>query len=218
MSDSEVHIKQGYITEFFHAGKMAHSSTHSEHLWSGWEHSEVVGGAFQQWWQWCERQSQILDSSAQLSHHKMKSISISSSAQIGGLRSRNLVRSWILASVHWKQWQQCWNIAKFMPGGSGECPRSNRKNTVSKLVKTYWISTRLMATVSWFTPLPVTRCGITGVSQSQKCSPRNGDVNSSLKKKFKTHSSEGKVIWTVFWDSEAVILLDFLEPRQTIKL
>ena len=42
MSDSEVHIKQGYITEFFHAGKMAHSSTHSEHLWSGCEHSEVV--------------------------------------------------------------------------------------------------------------------------------------------------------------------------------
>ena len=36
------------------------------------------------------------------------------------------------------------------------------------------------------------------------------------KKKFKTQPSAGKVMCTVFWDSKGVILLDFLEPRQTI--
>jgi hypothetical protein len=37
-----------------------HSSTLAERLWrpkSGCERSEAVGGAFQQWWQWCERQA-----------------------------------------------------------------------------------------------------------------------------------------------------------------
>ena len=41
-------------------------------------------------------------------------------------------------------------------------------------------------------------------------------MNSSSKKKFKTLLSAGKVICTVFWDRKAVIVLDFLEPGQTI--
>ena len=41
-------------------------------------------------------------------------------------------------------------------------------------------------------------------------------VNSPSKKKFKTLPSAGKVICTVFWDRKGVILLDFLEPGQTI--
>jgi len=46
------------LTEFLHAeknGTQWHSLTLSEGLWgpnSGWEHSDAVGGAFQQWWQW----------------------------------------------------------------------------------------------------------------------------------------------------------------------
>ena len=41
-------------------------------------------------------------------------------------------------------------------------------------------------------------------------------VNSPSKKKFKTLPSAVKVMCTVFWDRKGVILLDFLEPRQTI--
>jgi len=41
-------------------------------------------------------------------------------------------------------------------------------------------------------------------------------VNSPSKKKFKTLPSAGKVMCTVFWDRKGVILLDFLEPGQTI--
>jgi len=37
-----------------------------------------------------------------------------------------------------------------------------------------------------------------------------------IEKKFKTLPSAGKVMCTVFWDRKGVILLDFLEPRQTI--
>ena len=40
-------------------------------------------------------------------------------------------------------------------------------------------------------------------------------VNSPLKKKFKMLASAGKVMCTVFWERKGVILLDFLEPRQT---
>ena len=41
-------------------------------------------------------------------------------------------------------------------------------------------------------------------------------VNSPSKKKFKTLLSVGKVMGTVFWARKGVILLDFLEPGQTI--
>jgi len=41
-------------------------------------------------------------------------------------------------------------------------------------------------------------------------------VNSPSKKKFKTLPSAGKVMCTVFWNRKGVILLDFLEPGQTI--
>jgi len=40
------------------------------------------------------------------------------------------------ASMHWKQWWQCWNITKFAPGGSRECSHRNRKNIICKFVRT----------------------------------------------------------------------------------
>ena len=46
------------VTEFLHVEKNCfswHSSKFAEHLWtpnSGCEHTEVVGGVFQQWWHW----------------------------------------------------------------------------------------------------------------------------------------------------------------------
>ena len=41
-------------------------------------------------------------------------------------------------------------------------------------------------------------------------------VNSPPKKRFKALPSAGKVMCTVIWDRKGVILLDFLEPGQTI--
>ena len=40
--------------------------------------------------------------------------------------------------------------------------------------------------------------------------------HSPAKKKFKTQTSAGKVMCTVFWDRKGVILLDFLEPGATV--
>jgi len=99
--------------------------------------------------------SHVLDGHAQLSHHETKSVSISSSAQISGLWLGNCVRSWISAAMRWKRWWQCWNIAKFAPGGSHECSHRNIKNTVCKFVRTYWTNTRLKVTVSWIASSPV---------------------------------------------------------------
>jgi hypothetical protein len=47
------------------------------------------------------KSSHVPDGHAQLSRHKIKSVSISSSAWIGGLRLRNCVRSWISAAMHY---------------------------------------------------------------------------------------------------------------------
>ena len=51
---------------------------HSVGPHSGCEHCEAVSDAFQQQQQWCERH--VPESHAQLSHHKMKSVSIGSSS------------------------------------------------------------------------------------------------------------------------------------------
>ena len=43
-----------------------------------------------------------------------------------------------------------------------------------------------------------------------------GNMNSPLKEMFKTQPSVGRVTCTAFWDRKGMILMDFLEPRQTI--
>jgi len=52
------------------------------------------------------------------------------------------------------------------------------------------------------------------MSQSQNSKWQH--VSFQLKKKLKMYPSAGKVMCTAFWDWKGVILLDFLEPRQTI--
>ena len=137
--------------------------------WCGGWHVSAVATAT-----W--KTSHVLDSHAQLSHHEMKSVSISSSVQIDGLQLGNCVWSWISASVHWKWWWQHWNIAKFAPGGSHECSHRNVKNTLCKFVRTYWTNTRLKVTVSWIASSPVTKRGLTTTSRSQNGSPWSGDL------------------------------------------
>ena len=52
--------------------------------------------------------------------------------------------------------------------------------------------------------------------ESKRQSTEWRHVNSPSKKKVKMLPSEGKVMCTVLWDRKRVILLDFLEPGQTI--
>ena len=108
------------------------------------------------------------------------------------------------------------NIAKFEPDGSHRCSHWNIQKTICTLVRTWWTNARLKVTVSYIAWLPVMRCGVTTTSCSQNGSLWNGDVSFPSKKKFKMQPSADKVMCTLFWDSKGVILLDFLEPRQTI--
>ena len=57
--------------------------------------------------------SHVQDSHAQLSHHEIKSTSTS----LSGLQPGICIQSWILTSMHWKQWWQYWNVIKFVLGG-----------------------------------------------------------------------------------------------------
>jgi len=127
--------------------------------------------------------SHVPDSHARLSHHEMTSVSISSSARIGGLWIEKCVRSWISASMRWKRWWQCWNITKFAPGGSHECSYRNIKNTAFKFVRTSWTNTRLKVIFSSITSSPVTRCGVTTTSRSQNGSPWSGNMCISNRRK-----------------------------------
>lgn len=143
VSDTEVPMKQRCWIKFLSAEKKWHpwhSLMLAEHLWkpnSRCEHAEVVGGVFQQWprtvaW----KTSHVLDSNAQLSHHKMKSILISSSMQILRLQPENSVQSWISVSVHWKRWLQCWNITKFEQG--------DPTNAHTETERTLWVFQHLL--------------------------------------------------------------------------
>jgi len=58
----------------------------------------------------------------------------------------------------------------------------------------------------------VPRHGVETMSQSQNSGPWTSNMNSLSKKKFKMQSLVGKVMCTVFWDGNGMILMDFLEP------
>ena len=94
----------------------------------------------------------------------------------------------------WKQWWQCWNIAKFAPGGSHKCSHRNIKNTVCKFVGTYWINTRVRVTVSWIASSTVTRRGVTITSRSQNPSPWSGDMWIPHQRKNSRHCPH-RVTW-----------------------
>lgn len=120
---------------------------------------------------------------AQLLHHKMKSILITSFTQITESQPGSCVRSWILVSVHWKRYWQCWNITTLAPGTSHKCSARNSKNMVHKFVRTlYWTNANTKETVSWIAALLVMRCGVTTTRRSQNGSLWSGDMNSPLKK------------------------------------
>lgn len=72
-------------------------------------------------------------------------------------------------------------------------------------------------TVSGIVSLMVARCGVTIMSQSQNKTHVVTTSEFPIVEKFKMQPSVGKVMCTYFQDSKRVILLDFMELRQTIK-
>lgn len=130
--------------------------------------------------------------------HKMKSILIRASMQIGRLWPGSSVWSWILASVYWKQWWQCWN----------KCSHKKRRSTICRFVRTCWANRRLI------TSLAVMSCNVTATSQRQNDSLWSDDVKSSSKKKFRMQPWMGEVMYTVSSGRKGMIFLDFLEPEQ----
>jgi len=76
----------------------------------------------------------------------------------------------------WKWRWQCWNITKFAPGGSQECSHGNRKNIISKFVRTYWTNMNLKVKVSLITLLQVKKHGVITTSQCLNSIPWVGDV------------------------------------------
>jgi len=119
--------------------------------------------------------------------------------------------------MHWKRWWQRWNIANFAPGGSHECSHRHIKNTVMQVCQDLLNQYEAKATVSWIASSLVMRCGVTTMSQSQNRSPWSGSMWIPHRRKSSRRCPQRvREMCTVFWDRKGVILLDFLEPGQTI--
>ena len=107
--------------------------------------------------------------------------------------------SLMLAACLWRPSSRCWHskvlecqpwnvIAYFVSDGSHECSYRNRKNTICKIVRTYWTNTRLKLTVSWSASLPVMRCSVITTSWSENISLWSGNVWIPHQRKSSRHS------------------------------
>jgi len=186
-SHMEAQMKQRYGIESLHMEKIAPVDIYwcllnvDRAQWDGgWSVSAVTTAM----------ESHVPDSHIQQSHHKMKSILISSSTWIGGLWSGNCLWSSVSASVLWEQWWECWNITEFVPDRSHRCSQMNRKNNVFKFVRTYWTSARLQVVVSWVALLAVMRSGVSTMNWRQNGNPWSGDVWIPLGRKSSRHSPQ----------------------------
>jgi len=124
------------------------------------------------------KESHVPEGHVQLSQHKMKSVTISSSVWISGLWPENSAQNSMSASMCWKQWWQCWNTAVVVPAGSHKCSHRN-KNNICKFIRTYGTDMRLKVTAFWIASLPLMRHDVTTSRQSQNSSPLRGDMQLS---------------------------------------
>jgi len=74
---------------------------------------------------------------------------------------------------------------------------------------------RQKVTVSWITSLLGMRCVVTPQARVKTAVHGVASCEFPLKNKLKIQPSAGKMMCTVLWGRKGVILLDFLEPRQT---
>jgi hypothetical protein len=100
-----------------------------------------------------------------------------------------------------------------VPDGSLKDHKQQRKAICSKLLAHYkvegdnFLSTIVTGDETW-----IHHCEPETKRQSMEWHP----TTSPRKKKFKAVPSAGKIMTTVFWDCEAVILIDVLPSCQTI--
>lgn len=171
----------------------SHSSALAERLWrlnSGYEHSEMVSGEFQQWQQ--KHEKQVTFWTAMYSCHMTKwRASWSAHSCKLAIMSRELYTE---LNISFSVVNNSNNV-----GISQSCARwvllthRKRKNTLRKFARIYWISSRLKVTVSWITSLLMTKHGVTTMSQSKNGSRWNGNMWIPYQRKSLMPSSEGKM-------------------------
>ena len=144
-----------------------------------WTFTETKQWILAQWGDgWCVsavatatwKTSHVPDGPAQLSHHDMKSVSISVIVVIRTnwwITTRELCTELNIGFSALVTMVATLEYRKVCARWVHECSYRNIKNTVCKFVRTYWTNTRLKVTVSWIAPSPVTRHSITITSRSQ---------------------------------------------------
>ena len=165
-SDVEVYMKQRFVIEFLHVEKMALITIHLC-LLNIYRDQTVNVSTVKQWvLHFSSGNSDVKDEPC--SRWPCTAVTPLNEEHLNqliwanrGLQPGNCVQSWISASVLWKQWWQHWNITKFVLSGSHKCSQRNRKNTICKLVRTYWTNMRPKVIVSWIASLLATRHSIT---------------------------------------------------------
>jgi len=115
----------------------------------------------------------VPDGHAQLSHHEMKSVSIGSSARIGGLRlytELNIGFKALETMVVTLEYRKV--CARWAP----RMLRQEYKKHRMQVCRDLLTNTRLKVTVSWIASPPVTRRDVTTTCRSQNGSPWSGDM------------------------------------------
>ena len=109
-------------------------------MWAHWGGRCCISAVVTVMWKTCN----VPDGHAQLSHHEMKCVSVSSSTQISGLWPENCVQSWMLVSMH------CTGVVlEYHKVNVRWVSHRSGKNTICKLVRTYWTNMRLKVVISW---------------------------------------------------------------------
>jgi len=91
----------------------------------------------------------------------------------------------------------------------------NRKNSICKFVRTYSTYMSLKMAAAWTTSLTVTRCSVTTTIRTQNSNPWNGNMWIPHCRSSSGYSPQW-VMFAVFCNRKEAILLEFLEPGQSI--
>lgn len=166
-----------------------------------YEHSEVVGGAFQQWQQRLGRWAMF--QMTMYNCHTMKWRE-SWSAHLHNLVIIDFSALEIIVAT-----LECHRVfTKWV-----KCSHRNRKSTICRSVRTYWNNRRLKVTVSWIVTSDKIQCHHYKLKWV-KMAVEWWHVNSTPKTKFKVQPSAGKWCRLSFEIGKGVVLMNFLEPKQ----
>ena len=99
------------------------------------------------------------------------------------------------------------------------CCAPNTRPSASNVLRIFSIVWTLIARIFTRESSPATKLGFSNTILNPKFSQRNGPRHprgTPGPKKFRADRSVAKVLATVFWDTEGVILVDFLEDQKSI--